>query len=56
MFKYLVQVDYTEYAIYPLLKTQHLEKCTQKPVLNVRFKDVWYTKINETQNWYDKFI
>ena len=24
-------------------------------VLNVRFKDFWYTKINLTQIWYDKF-
>ena len=29
--------------------------CTQKPVLNVCFKDFWYTKINPTQIWYDKF-
>ena len=29
----------------------------EKPVLNVRFKDFWYTlyKINPTQIWYDKF-
>ena len=30
--------------------------CTQKPVLNVRFKYFWYTKINPTQIWYDKLI
>jgi hypothetical protein len=29
--------------------------CTQKPVLNIRFKDFWYTKINLTQIWYDEF-
>ena len=28
---------------------------TQKRVLNVRFKDFWYTKINPTQIWYDEF-
>jgi hypothetical protein len=28
---------------------------TQNPVLNVNFKDFWYTKINPTQIWYDKF-
>jgi hypothetical protein len=27
---------------------------SQKPVLNVRFKDFWYTKINPTRIWYDK--
>ena len=26
--------------------------CTQKQVLNVRFKDFWYTKINLSQNIY----
>ena len=29
---------------------------TQKPVLNVRFKDIWHTKINPTQIWYDNSI
>ena len=29
--------------------------CTQNPVLNVRIKGFWYTKINPTQIWYDKF-
>ena len=29
--------------------------CTQKPGLNVRFKVFWYTKINPTHIWYDKF-
>ena len=29
--------------------------CTQKPGLNVRFKDLWYTKIDPTQIWYDDF-
>ena len=28
---------------------------TLKPVLNVNFKDFWYTKIDLTQIWYDKF-
>ena len=28
--------------------------CTQKPVLNVRFKDFLYARINPTQIWYDK--
>ena len=28
--------------------------CTLKPILNVRFKEFWYTKINPTQIWYDK--
>ena len=28
---------------------------TQKLVLNVRFKDFWYIKINLNQIWYDKF-
>ena len=28
---------------------------TQKPVLNVLFKDIWYTKINLTQILYDNF-
>ena len=26
-----------------------------KTGFNVRFKDFWYTKINPTQIWYDKF-
>ena len=29
--------------------------CTQKPGLNVHFKDFLYTKINPAQIWYDKF-
>ena len=29
--------------------------CTQKLVLNVHFKDFWYTKINLTQIWQDEF-
>ena len=29
--------------------------CAQKAVLNVRFKDFWYTKINPNQIWYDNF-
>jgi hypothetical protein len=29
--------------------------CTQNPVLNVCFKDFWYTKINLTKIWYDEF-
>ena len=28
--------------------------CTIKPILNVRFKDFLYTKINLTQIWYDE--
>ena len=28
---------------------------TQKPVLKVCFKDLWFTKINPTQIWYDKY-
>ena len=27
----------------------------KKTVLNVLFKDLWYTKINPTQIWYYKF-
>ena len=30
--------------------------CTQKSVLNVRFKDFWYTKINLTKIWYNEFL
>ena len=28
--------------------------CTRKPVLNVRFKDFWFTKLNLTQIWYEE--
>ena len=48
--------DYT--IIYEFTALEHKFKrwfCTQKPVLNVRFKDLWNTKINLTQIWYDKF-
>ena len=27
--------------------------CTQKPSLNVCFKDLWFTKVNPTQLWYN---
>ena len=27
----------------------------QKTVINVRFKDFWYAKINLTQVWYNEF-
>ena len=30
--------------------------CTYKPVLNIRFKDFYYTKINPTQICNDEFI
>ena len=29
--------------------------CTQKFDWNIRFRDFWYTEINPTQIWYDKF-
>jgi hypothetical protein len=40
--------------IYEFTTREHKFKrwfCTQNPVLNVRFKDFWYTKINLIQKY-----
>ena len=49
----LIRTFHTSLCEFTALDTN--SKGDLKPVLNVRLKNFWYTKINLTQIWYAKF-
>ena len=42
-------------ALIPTFHTNFLIQSTRTQIQKIRFKDFWYTKINQTQIWYDEF-